>query len=347
MLNFDPNQPGIQGNLFGLPFGADEADLVLLPVPWDVTASYGQGAVNGPRCILDASPQIDYLIPGIFKPWKLKVAMLEIDQSCHNKSVTLRKEAEEYIQWFEKSSGTSEKHFLNILNGINRASKKLNQWVYDKALNYLGKGKIIGTIGGDHSTPLGLISALSKNYNDFGVLQIDAHMDLRQAYEGFQYSHASIMFNVLQNRSVSRLVQVGIRDYCEEEETFAAKSDGRVKTFFDASMKEMIHTGGKWADLCDVIIEGLPKHVYLSFDIDGLDPGLCPGTGTPVPGGLSFTEATYLIKKLVKSGRKIIGFDLSEVGPSNDQWDGNVAARILYHICAYTGLSQGKLKFEE
>jgi len=347
MPNFDPNQPGIPGTLFGLPYSVDEADIVLQPVPWDVTVSYAGGTVNGPECILQASPQIDYSVPGILKPWELKIAMLPIDQAWKNRSVTLRNKAEEYIQWIEKDGKTNKEHFLEIQRTINKASVDLNQWVNNKASKYLEEGKLIGIIGGDHSTPLGLITAISNKYSDFGILQIDAHMDLRKAYEGFEYSHASIMFNAMQNKSVSKLVQVGIRDYCEEEEDFVASLKGCVKTFFDAAMKEVIYAGGRWADLCNEIVEELPEHVYVSFDIDGLDPSLCPGTGTPVPGGLNFNEAIFLINTLVKSGRKIIGFDLSEVAPRNDHWNGNVGARILYHLCVYAGISKGTLKFDE
>src|SRR5690606_2133030 len=118
------------------------------------------------------------------------------------------------------------------------------------------------------------------------VLQIDAHADLRRAYEGFQYSHASIMYNILEEiPAVTKLVQVGIRDYCDEEFEAITKSQGRIVTFFDRDLKAGAYQGKTWDQQTDEIIRELPERIYISFDIDGLDPKLCPNTGTPVPGG--------------------------------------------------------------
>jgi agmatinase len=202
----------------------------------------------------------------------------------------------------------------------------------------------VAMLGGDHSTPLGFIRALGEKYNRFGVLQIDAHADLRKAYEGFTYSHASIMYNALKLPAVGRLVQVGIRDYCDEELDVMKRAGGRIVTYFDQDIKEQLFGGTSWAAICDKIIADLPHDVYVSFDIDGLNPKLCPNTGTPVAGGFEFEEVAFLIKKLVKSGRKIIGFDLNEVAPGADDWDANVGARLLYHLCNWMAVSQNKLK---
>lgn len=327
---FNPNNPGIPGNIFGLPYHLDEADIVILPVPWDEAVSYRSGTANGPEAILNASTQIDYSIPNVLQPWQLKVCLDEISDEIRQKSEKLRVKAEKYSNREE----------------VNLACSEIEDWVGNKADLFLDQNKIVGCLGGDHSTPLGLINTLAKRHDNFGILQIDAHMDLRRAYEGLDYSHASIMFNALKNENISQLVQVGIRDYCEEEMEFI-KSQGKVATFFDEDSKAACFNGDTWKSQVDLIINSLPDLVYITFDIDGLDPSLCPNTGTPVPGGLSFNQATFLIKELVRSGRKIIGFDLSEVCPGNDDWDANVGSRILYQLCAYTGLSQGKLKFEE
>ena len=349
MAPFDPNQPGNPDKLFGLPYSVDEADIVILPIPWDVTVSYHAGTYNGPLVIKEASSQIDYSIPGIKEPWKLGIAMLEESQEWRNKSQTLRKTTESYIQWIERNSGKIvPPHLEETLQQVNEGSSELNKWVKQQSSSLIESGKIVGTIGGDHSTPLGLIASLTQHYSEFGILQIDAHMDLREAYEGFDHSHASIMFNALKNKSVKKLVQLGIRDYCEEELSYQRSSEDRVVTYFDQNLKEGIYQGKNWSTLVDEIISHLPEHVYISFDIDGLDPKLCPNTGTPVPGGLDFPEVCFLLKALALSGRKIIGFDLSEVSPAEgNDWDGNVGARVLYQLCAYTGISQGKLKFEE
>jgi agmatinase len=175
--------------------------------------------------------------------------------------------------------------------------------------------------------------ALADQHEEFGILQIDAHADLREAYEGFTYSHASIMYNALKLKQVKRLVQVGIRDIAESEVELVRSSNGRIITFYDTMLKDALYKGASWKKQCKKIIAQLPQKVYISFDIDGLDPKLCPGTGTPVPGGLEFEEALYLIRALVNGGHKIIGFDLCEVAPGNSQWNGNVGARLLYKLC--------------
>jgi agmatinase len=151
------------------------------------------------------------------------------------------------------------------------------------------------------------------------------------AYEGFEFSHASIMFNALKIPQVSQLVQVGIRDYCEDERKLS-ESDSRITTFYDADIKHQQYEGKTWKDICNDIIATLPTNIYLSIDIDGLDPKLCPNTGTPVPGGFEFEQIVYLIQKLVESKRQIIGFDINEVSPGEDEWDANVGARLLYKI---------------
>ena len=175
------------------------------------------------------------------------------------------------------------------------------------------------------------MQALADINQSFGILHIDAHADLREAYEGFEFSHASIMFNALKIQQISHLVQVGIRDYCEAELKLI-QSDKRISTFFDRDIKQQQFNGKNWAEICENIISLLPQNIYLSFDIDGLDPKLCPNTGTPVPGGLELEQALFLIERLVQSGRKIIGFDLNEVAPGSDEWDANVGARLLYRL---------------
>jgi agmatinase len=124
---------------------------------------------------------------------------------------------------------------------------------------------------------------------------------------------------------------VGIRDYCEEEMDYVAESNGRIEVLFDQQINEAMFVGTSYHDICMSAIDKLPQNVYISFDIDGLDPTLCPGTGTPVAGGLSLPQSFYLLKLLASSGRTIIGFDLCEVG-SASEWDGNVGARVLYKL---------------
>jgi len=261
--------------------------------------------------------------------------MREPDKHLLLRSDYLRKEAELYIKFLTEGGEINENQFLKkTLVDVNTGTKVMNEWVYNQTLALLNKGKLVGLVGGDHSTPLGYFKAIGEKKGDFGILQIDAHCDLRDSYEGFKYSHASIMYNALNEvPQLQKLVQVGIRDYCEEELDYIAASNGRVVTFFDKNIKERQFEGENWRSICDSIVETLPQQVYISFDIDGLDPKLCPHTGTPVPGGFEAEQIFYLFKRLVASGRKLIGFDLNEVSTSHDEWDANVGARILFKLC--------------
>ena len=340
--SFDPNAPGTSGNLYGLPFSIEHSEVIIVPVPWEVTVSYHTGTARGPQAILDASAQVDLFVRDIVDAWKLGIAMQPIPQSLLDESTKLRELSSQYIKSLEEGSPFNPAN--PVLTKINEACENLNIYVKSTTQRYLKDGKLVGLLGGDHSTPLGFIRALSERYDRFGILQIDAHADLRKAYEGFTYSHASIMYNALKIPEVNRLVQVGIRDFCEEEVNVIDRSMGRVVTFFDEDIKTAQYAGKTWDSICDQIIQQLPDFVYISFDIDGLDPKLCPNTGTPVTGGFEFHQIAYLIKKVVAANKKIIGFDLNEVAPGNTEWDANVGARMLYHLCNWMAVSNKKLE---
>ena len=219
------------------------------------------------------------------------------------------------------------------LKEVNAGSIFLNNWVYEQTKALLDKNKLVALLGGDHSTPLGYFKAIAEKHGDFGLLQIDAHFDLRESYEGFVYSHASIMFNALKEvPQIKKLVQVGIRDYGDDELQIVNESNARIIPYFDRDLKERMYEGQSWKQLVDEIIDQLPANIYISFDADGLDPKLCPHTGTPVMGGLETEQVFYLFRKIISSGRKLIGFDLNEVGISTTEWDENVGARILYKL---------------
>lgn len=342
ITRFDPNGPGISGNLFGFPFTPETAEVIIIPIPWEVTVSYNTGTVHGPSAILKASAQVDSFSKDIESAWKLGISMLTVPDDILQENNRLRELARQHISRMERGQKLNPED--PILQKINEACENLNIYVKSVTQKYIKEGKIVGMLGGDHSTPLGFIRALGEHHDRFGILQIDAHADLRKAYEGFTYSHASIMYNALKLPAVNRIIQVGVRDYCGEEMDVVSRSKGRVEIFFDDDLKARRYHGHTWDSICTQIIEKLPPLVYISFDIDGLDPKLCPNTGTPVPGGLEFQEAAYLIKKVVQSGRKIIGFDLCEVGAGESEFDANVGARMLYHLCNWTGVSHKKLK---
>jgi agmatinase len=202
----------------------------------------------------------------------------------------------------------------------------------------LSRGKIVGVVGGDHSVSFGAIEAHAARFPGMGLLHVDAHADLRRAYQGFTWSHASVLENVASRLSdVSRIVQVGIREVSEEEVERIAASKGRIRTFYDGGLAQARFDGETWSEQVERIVAELGREVYVTFDVDGLDPALCPHTGTKVPGGLSFQMATTLIGAVVRSGRRIVGFDLTEVVPAGDgtEWDENVAARLLYKLIGW------------
>jgi agmatinase len=257
------------------------------------------------------------------------------DKKILTKSDYLRKEAELYINYISQGEDVNDNKFMcKTLREINAGSLFLNDWVFEQTTQLMEQGKLVGLLGGDHSTPFGYFKAIAQKFPEFGILQIDAHCDLRNTYEGFNYSHASIMFNALEQiPQLKKLVQVGIRDFCEEELDYINNSNGRVVAFFDKDIKERQFEGDTWKKIVDEIIDQLPREVFISFDIDGLNPKLCPHTGTPVQGGFEADQVFYLFKKVQQSGRRIIGFDLNEVGVSHDEWDENVGARVLYKLC--------------
>lgn len=341
--SFDPNQPGLaDATLFGLPFSAEMSEIIIVPAPWEVTVSYGSGASDGVDAIFDASFQVDLLHQTFPELWKLGIYMDKEIPNWKGQSDALKELASPIIEAQEAGQNLNENPKLKSdLENINVAGTKFKSDLKERILHWMNQGKLVGLLGGDHSTPLGYYEALAEKHESFGILHLDAHMDLRDAYEGFTYSHASIMFNALKIPQIKKIVQVGIRDFCEQEVEVVRESGKRVKIFTDADLKADQFQGINWAEQCKAIISELPENVHISFDIDGLYPGYCPNTGTPVPGGFSFEQAAFLLTKLAESGKKIIGFDLVEVAPGEDDWDGNVGARMLFHLCGVLAKSKG------
>jgi agmatinase len=336
--NYDPSGVGqANGNIFGLPHDYDLAQTIVIGVPWEVTVSYNPGTANGPDRILAASPQLDLYDFDYPTGWQHGIYMQPIDRQILADSHHYRQLATQIIDRLESGGQlTDSPDLTEISHQIDRAGERLNHWLYTETKTALDRGKKVAVIGGDHSVPLGYFQALADIHPQFGILHIDAHADLRNAYEGFKYSHASIMFNAIDIPQITRLVQVGIRDISPAEIDTIAASNGRIVTYHDSSLKQKQYAGKSWQDICREIISHLPPLVYVSFDIDGLDPKLCPHTGTPVPGGLELEQAFHLCREIIDSDRQIIGFDLCEVG--NAEWDGNVGARIVYKLANFMHL---------
>ena len=334
--------------IFGIPLPESECKVVLLPVPWEVTTSYGNGASNGPRIIREASAQIDLFDFETKTAYEAGYFMKPLSDDIFASNKKFKALAQKVIA-LKTEMSEDTKTIESLIAEVNSASKKCTEWVYTETKKILDAGKLFGLVGGDHSTPLGAIRAICEKHSinqksEVGILHLDAHSDTRKAYQGFEQSHASIMYNVM-NSSVSqrpqKLVQVGIRDFCEEEYNFINSRDD-IKTFFDIGVKQRLLKGESWASVAADIISELPQKVYISFDIDGLDPRFCPSTGTPVIGGLSADEVFFLFNLLAQSGRQIVGFDLNEVSTGDAdaaEWDGNVGARMLYKLCSWSVLT--------
>jgi agmatinase len=346
MSEFDPNAASLEDSgIFGLPFTEEQAKLVYVPIEWEVTTSYGGGTSEGPNAILAASRQVDLFDLDVEKPYEVGLAMGAApggvaEWNREGKALAMR-----VIEKGGRVKGDAA--LQRALDRVNQLSRQLNEAVYLRTKALLDVGKIPALVGGDHSVPLGAFRAVGERMGTFGVLHFDAHLDTRKAFEGFTYSHASIMFNALEEvPQISKLVQVGIRDFCEEEIVYCSERLDRVKIHFDSHLQERKFKGETWSDITQGIVNQLPNQVWISFDIDGLDPKYCPNTGTPVPGGLEYSEAIHLIAAVARSGRKIVGFDLNEVAPGEDgsEWDANVGSRLLYKLSAWTLLSQGLAK---
>jgi agmatinase len=344
MQKFDPNAASTEDSgIFGLPFDETQSQLIYVPVPWEVTTSYGGGTSQGPQAILNASKQVDLFDLDVLRPYEAGLFIRSESAEILALNQTGKELAQTIIQSQERLS--EDVSLQATLKKVNELGDKLNQFVYQETKSILDQRKFAAILGGDHSVPFGALQAVAEKYPNFGVLHFDAHSDTRKAYEGFQWSHASIMYNVLENiPQMSRLIQVGIRDVCQEEVDYTQNQGQRVSTFFDRDLAHLKFEGENWSKIAQKIIQNLPENVWVSFDIDGLDPRFCPHTGTPVPGGLDFHEANHILSALVRSGRKIIGFDLNEVAPNlgnpDDEWDANVGARLLYKLSAWLLASQ-------
>jgi agmatinase len=345
LANYDPNLvSNPNNNIFGLPTSEQDARLVIVPVPWEVSVSYGAGTARAPESIFKASLQVDLFDIEVPDGWKQGYFMRSADRKVLMKSDYLRKEAELYIDYISRGEEVAANQFMcKTVKDVNEGGIFLNQWVYDQTKGLLDKGKLVGVLGGDHSVAFGFFKALAEKHGDFGILQIDAHCDLREAYEGFNYSHASIMHNALvEIPELKRLVQVGVRDYSADELEYIKTSNERIVTYFDRDIKNRQFEGDNWKNIAEEIVSKLPDNVHISFDIDGLDRKLCPHTGTPVPGGFEMEEMFYLFRKILESGRKLIGFDLCEVGlNSENDWNANVGARVLFKLSNLLVASNG------
>jgi len=345
-------------NIFGVTKTSEEvAEIILIPVTWDTTVSGEPGTYMGPENIFDMAEQVDF---GFF-------------ETVHGKSVTkdgkvfmiedlpnLPELAEEnerwralidhYLTWsYDNPDKPLLPKFQKVLFDLNKRCSEINMEVENVVTSYLEKGKVVGIIGGDHSVIFGALRAHAKFQKEtFGLIHFDAHFDAREAYLKFDYSHASIMYNVFKSEVISNKIgayfQIGARDYDKAESDFIQNHTTLIPTYlythpeYDDLFTEQGDFNSKLGETIYIFKERGIKNIYITFDIDVLDPSLCPGTGTPVPGGINFGKTQFILNQL-SINFNIIGFDLVEVG-SEEEWDGNVGARILQLLSEYTLLSK-------
>jgi len=332
-MDFDPNAASTAGSgLFGLPCGPESAHVHVLGVPFEATTSYRPGTANAPVAVLAASRQVDLFDLHFGKPYEHGLWMGPLDPRFGAWDREARRLAGPIIE--RGGAGPGDEDAVARIDALGDA---VRTEVTNFTKERLDEGRLPVILGGDHSTPLGAIEACASRFPGLGVLQFDAHADLRPSFEGFKWSHASVMYNALHGPAeIAGLMQVGVRDLCEQEHDLI-QGDARVRTLFGHELAAARHGAGTRA-LARAAISELPEHVYLSLDVDGLDPGLCPSTGTPVPGGLGWDEVTIWLEELAASDRRVVGLDLNEVspGPAGDpdgsSWDAIVGARLLYRM---------------
>jgi agmatinase len=283
-------------NFGGIPpaYSAYESSpIVILPVPFDATSTWIKGADKGPEAILEASANME---------------LYDIDT-----------DSEVYLKGIHTANPVIEKS----------SPEALARQVHDTVNKFLEDGKFVVTLGGEHSVTIGAVQAFAEKIPGLSVLQIDAHTDMRQEYEGSRFNHACVMARV---REMCPIVQVGIRSMDVIEKPYLSKD----RIFF---AKDIVGGHSAWID---EVIEKLNYHVYVTIDLDGFDPSIMPATGTPEPGGLGYYDVINLLRKLIVE-KKLVGFDVVELCPiQNSKASDFLASKLIYQLLSYQFMSKNK-----
>lgn len=276
----------------------ENSKIAILSAPFEKTVSYGKGTADGPKEIIKASHYVEFY-----------------DEELDRELV------------FEKGIATlPELKFkdMSTKKGINKIYKNVKELIADE--------KFVVTLGGEHSLSSAPVKAHFEAYENLSVLQIDAHSDFRDTYNGSKYSHASVMARVAE--FTKDIVQFGIRAQCIEESKFI-KENG-IKTYY---MRD-IRTGKHGEDWQQKVIDDLKENVYVTFDVDGLDPSVINATGTPEPGGLLWDETMNLFRKIGEM-KNIVGFDVVELAPSKYHESSSfVTAKLVYKLLNYSFINK-------
>ncbi|NOX19138.1 MAG: agmatinase [Chlorobi bacterium] len=284
-------------NFLGLPeefSNYENSKIAILSAPLEKTVSYGGGTAKGPEEILSASHYVEFYDEEIKR------------EIC-----------------FEKGIAT-----LEPLQLKDKSSEEALDVIYANVKKLLGNDKFVVTLGGEHTISLAPIKAHLEKYEDLTIVQIDAHSDLRDEYEGSKYSHACVMARVAE--LTKNIYQIGVRAQEKAEAKFIREN--KIKTYYMRDIRRG-KFGKKWFYN---VVRNMSENVYITFDVDGLDPSVIPATGTPEPGGLFWDEALDFIKIIAKH-KKIVGFDVVELAPSNIHPASNfTAAKLVYKILNYS-----------
>jgi len=270
-----------------------DSQIVIVSAPLEKTVSYGKGTSNGPKEILNASHYVEFY-----------------DEELNRELC------------FEKGICTLAELNLSKLP-VSKAIEK----IYKEVSKHLDSGKFVVTLGGEHSLSVAPIKAHHERFKNLSILQIDAHSDLRESYEGSKYSHASVMARVAEFNT--NIVQVGIRAQSKDESDFRKKNN--IRTFYSREIKLGMY-GDNWQEL---VSKSLTENVYVTFDVDGFDPSFLVATGTPEPGGLFWDETMNLLK-IIGLDKNIVGIDVVELAPSKSHPSSSfVAAKLVYKLLNY------------
>ncbi|SKA79341.1 agmatinase [Desulfobaculum bizertense DSM 18034] len=269
------------------PGAPEDARFHVIPVPYEKTVSYGGGTQHGPAALLEASDQLE-LWNGFSVPAEHGI----------------------YTQPFVDCSGDAESVLSRIQVAVRAA---------------LDVGGLPILLGGEHTVTLGALRELHAEHGEFGIIQFDAHADLRDEYEGSKLSHACVMRRAVSDLGLP-LFQLGVRALCEEEEQFRVEHGIPHHDGWDIGVNGISHVS---------LPEVFPKKVYVTFDVDGLDASIMPATGTPVPGGIQWYQALQLLQALL-AGRQCIGADVVELAPiSGLHYCEFTAAQLCYNIMGF------------
>ena len=246
-------------------------------------------------------------------------------------------DASHYVEFFDEETERElcfEKGICTLapLKLDNMSVEKGIEKIYMSSMQILENEKFLVTLGGEHSLSLAPFRAHNDKYDNLSILQIDAHSDLRDSYEDSKYSHASVMARIAE--LTDNIVQVGIRAQCREEYEFIQEKG--ISTYYARSIRNGDY-GVNWEGR---VIDNLTENVYITFDIDGLDPSVVPATGTPEPGGLFWDETLGLLKRVGRE-RNIVGFDIVELAPSKYHSASNfIAAKLLYKMLNFAFINE-------